>query len=58
MDTIIGVILGWLFGMLGQRPIIYIQNSFKKRPLKKSFFVELKTLNAISPFYRIYYIQE
>jgi hypothetical protein len=46
MDAIIGVILGWLFGILGQRPIIYIQNSFKKRPLKKSIFVELNDLKC------------
>ncbi|MGA9109543.1 MAG: hypothetical protein ACLPSL_01625 [Smithella sp.] len=46
MYTIIGIILGWLFGILGQRPIIYIQNSFKKQPLKKSIFVELNDLKC------------
>jgi hypothetical protein len=44
MVNLSGVILGWLLGILGQRPIIYIQQSFKKPAIKKSIIAELMDL--------------
>ena len=41
-----GVILGWLFGFLGQRPINYIQNSIKKPVLQRSIVAELIELRC------------
>ena len=46
MENLIAVILGWLLGILGQRPIGYIQNSFKRSSLRKSIFAELSELNC------------
>ena len=46
LDTLWGVLLGWLFGILGQRPITYIQNSIKKPSLQKSIVAELKDLRC------------
>jgi len=44
LDSLIGVLLGWLLGILGQRPIIYIQQSFKKPAVKKGIIAELQDL--------------
>ncbi len=44
MDNLMAVFLGWLLGILGQRPIIYIQQSFKKSAIKKSIIAELEDL--------------
>jgi hypothetical protein len=46
MESLIGIIIGWLLGILGQRPIIYIQNSFKRPSLKKSIMAELSDLRC------------
>ena len=50
METIIAVIVGWLFGLLGQRPITFILNEIKKPSLKESIFVELNVLKCSLTF--------
>ena len=47
MENLIVVILGWLSGTLGQRPIGYIQDSFNKSSLRNGSYSHLELFEAI-----------
>lgn len=41
MDSLIAVLFGWLLGIMGQRPIIYVQQAIKRPSIKRSIIAEL-----------------